>query len=67
MKRDSQKKGVQFGNPETIRENQAIRANLRIDPHESGHPSSCGCQAPTLRIPHLGPAECDASLWIRFS
>ena len=33
------KKGVQFGNPqaETIRENQAIRANLRIDSRESGH------------------------------
>ena len=28
--------GVQFGNPETIRENQAIRANLRIDSRESG-------------------------------
>ena len=27
------KKGVQFGNPETIRENQAIRADSR----ESGH------------------------------
>ena len=35
--RDSQKKGVQFGNSETIRENQAIRANLRIDSRESGH------------------------------
>ena len=34
------KKGVQFGNPETIRENQAIRANLQIDSHESGHLSS---------------------------
>ena len=31
------KKGVQFGNRETIRENQAIRANLRIDSRESGH------------------------------
>ena len=31
------KKGVQFGNPETIRESQAIRANLRIDSRESGH------------------------------
>ena len=30
-------KGVQFGNPETIRENQAIRANLRIDSRKSGH------------------------------
>ena len=30
-------KGVQFGKPETIRENQAIRANLRIDSRESGH------------------------------
>ena len=38
-KRDSQKKGVQFGNrsPETIRENQAIRANLRIDSRESAN------------------------------
>ena len=35
-KRDSQK-GVQFGNPKTIRENQAIRANLWIDSRESGH------------------------------
>ena len=31
------KKGVQFGNPKTIRENQAIRANLRIDSREPGH------------------------------
>ena len=31
------KKGIQFGNPETIRKNQAIRANLRIDSRESGH------------------------------
>ena len=30
-------KGVQFWNPETIRENQAMRANLRIDSRESGH------------------------------
>ena len=28
---------VQFGNPETSRENQAIRANLRIDSREPGH------------------------------
>ena len=28
------KKGVQFGNPETIRENHAIRTNLRIDSRE---------------------------------
>ena len=35
-KRNSQKE-VQFGNPGTIRENQAIRANLRIDSGESGH------------------------------
>ena len=34
------KKGVQFGNPGAIRENQAIRVNLRIDSHESGHLSS---------------------------
>ena len=33
---DSQK-GVEFGKPETIRKNQAIRANLRIDSRESGH------------------------------
>ena len=39
-KRDSRKKGVQFGNPETIRENQAMRANLRIDSRESGHLST---------------------------
>ena len=31
------KKGVQFGNPGTICENQAIRANLRIDSRESCH------------------------------
>ena len=36
-KRDSQKKGVQVGNPEMIRAIQAIRANLRIDSCESGH------------------------------
>ena len=39
-KRDSEKKGnraIQFGNPETIRENHAIRANLRIASRESGH------------------------------
>ena len=34
------KRGVQFGSPEPIRENQAIRANLRIDSRESGHLSS---------------------------
>ena len=34
------KKGVRLGNPETIRENQAIRANLRIDSRESGHLST---------------------------
>ena len=33
----SAKTGVQFGNAKTIRENQAIRANLRIDSRESGH------------------------------
>ena len=37
QKRDSQKKRVQFRNTETIRENQAIRANLRIDSRESGN------------------------------
>ena len=31
------KEEVEFGNPETIRENQAIRANLRIGLRESGH------------------------------
>ena len=31
------KKGVRFRKPETIRENQAVRANLRIDSRESGH------------------------------
>ena len=36
-KRDSQKNGVQFRNPETIRANHAIRANLGIDSLESGH------------------------------
>ena len=34
------KNGVQLGNPETIRENQAIRANLQIDSRESGHLSA---------------------------
>ena len=38
------KQGVQFGNPETIRENQAIRANLRIDSRESGHTSPEGLE-----------------------
>ena len=36
-KRDSQREGVQFGNPHTIRKNRAIRANLRIHSRESGH------------------------------
>ena len=31
------KKGVRFGNPDMIRTNQAIRTNLRIQSHESGH------------------------------
>ena len=45
-KRDSQKKKeVQFGNPETIRENRVIRANLRIDSRESGH------RSPSERVP----------------
>ena len=35
--RSAEKKEVQLGNPETIRENQAIPANLRIDSRESGH------------------------------
>ena len=35
------KKGLQFGKPETIRENQAIRANLQIDSRESGHLRAC--------------------------
>ena len=43
-KRGAQKKKrfrtVQFGNPATIRENQTIRANLRIDSRESGHLSA---------------------------
>ena len=30
-------KGVHLGNPQVIRANQAIRANLRIDSRESGH------------------------------
>ena len=48
---DSHKKGVQFGNPDTIRKNQAIRANLRIDWRESGHLSveiSVGNMAPQI-------------------
>ena len=36
-RRESQKKGVQFGNPQAICENRLIRANLRIDSRESGH------------------------------
>ena len=36
-KLDSQKEGVQSGNPETIRGNQGIRTNLRIDSRESVH------------------------------
>ena len=35
-KRDSQEQ-VQLGNPETIREKRAIRANLRIDSRKMGH------------------------------
>ena len=31
------KRAVQFGDPETIRKNQPIRANLPIDARESGH------------------------------
>ena len=37
------KKGVQFRNPERIRDNLAIRANLRIDSRESGHLSCKHC------------------------
>ena len=37
------KKGVQFGNPETIRVNPAIRANLRIDSRESCNLSTKMC------------------------
>ena len=33
----TRKKGVHFGNPQTIRANQPIRENLRIDSRESGH------------------------------
>ena len=48
-RRAIRKKGVQFGNPATIRENQAIRANLRnsrrIDSRESG-PLSSGASRP---------------------
>ena len=54
------KRGVQFGNAETIRENQAIRANLRIDSCELG-PSAvfcrflpfCGVSCKILRISAL--------------
>ena len=52
------KKGVQSGNPETIRVNQAIRANLQIDSHESGHLSSCGLKAgPCEWVRHMGVLE----------
>ena len=44
------KTGVQLGNPETIRENQAIQANLRIDSHESGHLSFDGLSQGILPI-----------------
>ena len=40
------KEGVQFGNAETIRENQAIRANLRIDFRES----DLGCEKSAQRF-----------------
>ena len=33
---------LKFGNPATIRENQAIRANPRIDSRELGHLSTIG-------------------------
>ena len=39
---------VQFGNPETIRENQVIRADLRFDSRESGHLSDR-----TLLLPYF--------------
>ena len=52
------KKRVQFGNPETIRENQVMRANLRIDLREAGHlsaPSPCfGWKLPNMPT-HITP------------
>ena len=48
------KKGVQFGNPQAIRENQAVRANLRIDSRESGHLS---------QVLRARKAECSGLFW----
>ena len=52
-KRDLQHKGVQFGNPEVVRANQATRVNLRIHLWESGHLSvplskTLGAPAPIM-------------------
>ena len=38
--RSAIRKKEEFGNPETIRENQTIRANLQIDSRELGHLST---------------------------
>ena len=40
------KEGIQFGNPEMIRENRAIRTDLQIDLHESAN-----------RFARIGPSE----------
>ena len=50
------KNGVHFGKPETIREQQANRTNLRIDSRDSDH----------LSFPHSGRQECDNfSFWLK--
>ena len=50
------KKGVRFGNPRTIRENLAIRANLRIDSRKWGHLS---LRFPLPRVPAKGVVLCE--------
>ena len=52
------KNRIQFGNPETIRENQAMRANLRIDSRESGHLRKIEFgSAPIYESHHIGSVE----------
>ena len=50
-------KGVQFVNPKTIRENQAIRANLRTDPRGSGRLRSAVLAATMAKHGSPGPSD----------
>ena len=47
------KKGVQYRNPETIRENQVIRANPRIDSRELGHLRLFGSHLRASKLPEV--------------